>query len=138
MRREWLGQDGEYRAIRALYPVLLVFDQRMGAPGLGHFLNVEFRRLLGTVPQDVFVHPLIILTIGDLEHLVSAVESLSLEAFLRAYSAADPDRLSSVHNFIAHSDYLNAVRESSVLSEVMEDFMSAARAELRPSEPSAA
>lgn len=103
MRREWSGPDQEYAQVVSVYPVLLVFDIRMAAPGIGRFLEKEFRNLLGSVPAGFFVHPLIILTISDLEHLVSGVESLSLQEVLRAYSSADPERVSSVHNFIATS-----------------------------------
>ncbi len=130
MRREWTGSHREYARVTSTYPVLLVFDVRMAAPGVGRFLEKEFRALLGTEPSGFFVHPLIILTVADLEHLISGVESLSLEEFLRAYSIADPERVSSVHNFIATSPYLNQVRPSPILAELMEEFMATARAEL--------
>jgi hypothetical protein len=130
MRREWAGHDQEYARVASAYPVLLVFDVRMATPGVGRFLEREFRALLGTVPSEFFVHPLIILTVADLEHLISGVESLSMENFLRAYSIADPERVRSVHNFIATSPYLNQVRPSPILAELMDEFMAAARAEL--------
>jgi hypothetical protein len=136
MRRQWQGPDQEYAQVTSSYPILLVFDARMAAPGVGRFLEKEFRALLGTVPSGFFVHPLIILTVADLEHLISGVESLSLEAFLRAYSMADPERLSSVHNFIATSSYLNQVRSSPILEELTEELMAAARAELGQPESS--
>jgi hypothetical protein len=134
-RREWRGPHQEYALVASVYPVLLVFDVRMAAPGIGHFLDSEFRTLLGEVSKGFFVHRLIILTVSDLEHLISGVESLSLEEFLRAYSSADPERVGSVHNFIANSAYLNQVRPSPILEELMEEFMAAARAELLPSSP---
>jgi hypothetical protein len=133
MRREWKGPDQEYVQVASVIPVLLVFDARMGAPGLGHFLDTEFRSLLGPIPTGFFVHSLIILTIADLEHMVAAVEHLSLQDVLRAYSSADPKRLSSFHNFIATSPYLNLVKQSPVLEGLVEEFMHAARTELLPS-----
>jgi hypothetical protein len=132
IRREWAGPDYEYAQLASVIPVLLVFDARMAAPGLGHFLDSEFRSLLGPTPTGFFVHSLIILTISDLEHLVAAVEHLSLQEVLRAYSAADPKRLSSFHNFVATSPYLNLVKQSPVLESLVEEFMQAARAELLP------
>ena len=130
MRHEWAGPEQEYAQVASVLPVLLVFDARMAAPGLGHFLDSEFRTLLGPIPTGFFVHSLIILTISDLEHLAAAVEHLSLQEVLRAYSSADPKRLSSFHNFVANSPYLNQVRKSPVLESLIEEFMQAARVEL--------
>jgi hypothetical protein len=132
VRHERTGPGGEYANVTQIYPVLTVFDVRMAAPGCGHFLDSEFRHLLGAVPVGIHVHPLIVMTISDLEHLVSGVESLSLQEFLRAYSAADPARMSSVHNFIAGSKYLNEVRSSPFLGEAFDELMQAVRAELQP------
>lgn len=129
-RREWSGPDRDYAHVRTLYPVLTTFDARMGVPGMGQFLDEEFRERLGPIPTDVFVHRLIVLTIGDLEHLVSGIESLSLREFLHAYSAADPERVGSVHNFLATSAYLNQVKVSPLLESLGEEFMAAVRAEL--------
>jgi hypothetical protein len=135
IRREWLGPAGEYTDVRLVFPVLVVFDERMSAPGTGHFLANEFRDLLGAVPPGLFVQPLIVMTVNDLEHLVYGVEALSLQQFLRAYARADPERNSSIHNFIAGSPYLNQVRSSVALEEATAGLLQAARAELLPSEP---
>jgi len=110
----------------------VVFDIRMAAPGCCYFLESEFRKLLGDVPPEIRVHPLIVLTIDDLEQLISGIESLSLMEFLRAYSADDPGRMSSVHNFIAGSNYLNQVRPSPFLEEAFDEMMQAVRDELAP------
>lgn len=72
------------------------------------------------------------MTVADLEHLVSGVDTLNLPDFQRAYSSADPERLSSIHNFIARSLFLNQVRSSPVLEDLMEELMQATRAELFP------
>jgi hypothetical protein len=132
VRREWLGRDKEYAGATTLFPVLIVFDVRMATPGTGHFLAEELRSLLGSVPSGKFVHPLIVMTVSDLEQLVFGVESLSLPEFLRAYSSADADRTSSVHNFIANSRFVNQVRPSPVLESSFETLMQAAREELCP------
>lgn len=84
------------------------------------------------MPTGFFVHPLIVMTVSDLEHPVSGVESLSLQEFLRAYSSAHSERMSSVHNFIALSPFSNQVRPSPLLEELTEDLMQAAREELLP------
>ena len=132
VRREWLGQDREYGPATSVFPVLTVFDGRMGAPGTCRLLAEDFRILLGQIPDRIFVHPLIIMTAADLESLIYGVESLSLQEFLRAYSSADPNRSSSVHNFIAGSRYLSQVRSSPVLETAFQELMQAARAELSP------
>jgi hypothetical protein len=75
-RREWTGPHDEYARVTSVYPVLTVYDGRMAAPGVGRFLDDEFRSLMGSVPDGISVHPLIIVTIEDLEHLISGVESL--------------------------------------------------------------
>lgn len=135
VRHEWLGPDREYAGVTVVYPVLTVFDSRMAAPGSGQFLDEEFRTQLGPVPEGIYVHRLIVLTIGDLEHLVFSIEALSLCEFLNAYSFADPDRMSSVHNFIAGSKHLNEVRSSPILEDLSKEFMEVVRAELFPKAP---
>jgi len=132
VRHEWAGSGGEYGNVTQIYPVLTVFDIRMAAPGCSHFLDGEFRALLGAVPDGVHVHKLIVMTISDLEHLISGLESLSLHECLRAYSAADPDRMSSVRNFIAGSKNLNEVRSSPFVGEAFDELMKAVREELSP------
>ena len=132
MRREWAGPDQEYTQVSSVIPVLLVFDTRMAAPGLGRFLDNEFRLLLGPVPTAFFVHSVVLLTISDLEHLVAAVDKLSLQDVLRAYSSADPERMSSFHNFIAGSRYLNEIRNNPDLESLAQELMDAARTELLP------
>ena len=130
IRGEWTGPDQAYAGVTSVFPVLLVFDERMGTPGIGHFLESEFRIHLGPVPAGRIVHPVIVLTIFDLEHLVWGVESLSLQVFFRAYSAADFERLSSVHNFISRSAFYNQVGQSEKLEELSRQFMEEAQKEI--------
>lgn len=139
VRKEWSGPRGEFAQVRHVYPILVVFDVRLAAPGCCEFLNTEFHGLLGGVPKGIQVHPLIVMTIDDLEHVISGVESLSLMDFIQAYSAADLDRTGSVHNFIAGSNYINQVRPSPFLEEAFDDLMQAVRDELRtqPDSPDA-
>lgn len=99
----WTGEDGEYRQVKEIYPVLLLHDERMAAPGTGQFLDEEFQRSLGTMVRGIYVHPLIVMTVEDLENLATSVEGFSLREFLKAYSLENPDRMRSVHNFMATS-----------------------------------
>ena len=85
---------------------------------------------LGPVPAGRIVHSVIVLTIFDLEHLVWGVESLSLQVFFREYSAADFERLSSVHNFISRSVFYNQVGQSEKLEELSRQFMEEAQKEI--------
>lgn len=129
VRREWTGEQGEYARLQSLHPVLIVHDTRLAQPVLARFLEEDFRAMLGPVPQGMYVHKLTILTIEDLERLTCSVEQLSLTQFLHAYSAADPDRISSVQNFIARSEFRIQVRPSPVVEEAMQELLKVIRGE---------
>jgi hypothetical protein len=131
-RREWHGDGGIYRDITLVYPVLTVHDERMAASGLGKFLDAEFQQLLGHVPRGIHVHPLIIVTIADLENLTSSVENFSLREFLAAYSSAHPDRMRSVHNFMATSSFTAKIKPSRRLIAASEETMVMLRQQLFP------
>ncbi len=66
-RGEWSGPNREYAETRVLYPVLLVHDTRLDAPGIGAFLESEFKASLGNTSGGKVVAPLSILTIQDLK-----------------------------------------------------------------------
>jgi hypothetical protein len=133
------GDAGEYSQVSSIYPVLLVHDERMGTAGLGRFLDQEFRRSLGVTPAPIYIHPLIVMTIGDLENLATSVEGFSLRDFLRAYSIANPERMRSVHNFMATSDrFSGLIRPSQDLMEATRDLGERIKAALFPRKPTAA
>ena len=67
VRGEWTGKNLEFIGCDTVYPVLVVHDTRLDAPALGHFLDKEFRALLGPVPRGKHVAPLTVMTIQDLE-----------------------------------------------------------------------
>jgi hypothetical protein len=137
-RGEWLGDAGEYSQVNSIYPVLLVHDERMGTAGLGRFLDQEFRRSLGVTPAPIYIHPLIVMTIGDLENLATSVEGFSLRDFLHAYSIANPERMRSVHNFMATSDQFSGlIRPSKDLMEATRDLGEKIKAALFPRKPTA-
>jgi hypothetical protein len=92
--------------------VLVVHDALLGAPVYGNFLAEECRQLLNVRPRAgegtrgrVNIAPLTVMTIADLENLEASVEHFSLRELLRDYSHECPDRLRSLHNFIAFSPY---------------------------------
>ena len=59
--------------------------------------------------------PLILITIDDLESLESSLSNFTLVSLLRSYSAATPDRLVSLHNFLsANSDRFPLTRNRSL------------------------
>lgn len=117
VRGEWVGEQSEFADLRVIYPVLVVHDTRLDAPALGHFLEREFRGLLGPVPASKRVAPLTVVTIQDLENLEKSIGSFSLVDLLEDYSRECPDRMRSLHNFIAFSPYAAKIMPSDFLME---------------------
>jgi hypothetical protein len=132
VRGEWTGEHDDFQRLTHIYPVLMVHDERMAAAGLGSFLDREFRQLLGDIPRRIFVHRLIVMTIADLENLASSVEHFSLMELLGAYSRQDPERMRSVHNFMATSEYAIKIVPSAGLIAATQDLMQIAKVELFP------
>lgn len=64
---------------------------------------------------------------GDLEFVVSALEPGSLLRLLREYSVADPERLSSFHNFVLRVHREDPQSENPMLKELTEELMAATR-----------
>ena len=127
------GEYGEYRFVKSIYPVLLVHDERMATAGLGHFLDQEFRGLLGTIPNTVYIHPLIVVTIADLENLSTSIQAFSFMDFLHDYSIANPERMQSVHNFLSTSEpYASNIRAPQELIEASYMLGQSIKAELFP------
>jgi len=131
-REEWLGANKEFADISVLYPVLVVHDGRMDAPALGHFLNAEFMSLLGTVPTARRVAPLTVMTINDLENLESSIDEFSFIELLVAYERECPDRLRSLHNFVAYSDYGKKINPSGYLIKSSTELLEQAQQALFP------
>jgi hypothetical protein len=116
-RGEWVGEHAEFADLSVIYPVLVAHDTRLDAPALGHFLETEFRALLGPVPAGKRVAPLTVVTIQDLENLEKSIDNFSLVDLLEDYSRECPDRMRSLHNFIAFSTYASKIRPSDFLME---------------------
>jgi hypothetical protein len=108
--QEWQPAGIDLTSIKRAFPVLLVHDSLLDAPVSGHFLSDEFRQQLqpesldadGWMVKGSFrVAPLVVMTVDDLECLESSLSKFTLVDLLKAYSTATPDRLVSLHNFLA-------------------------------------
>jgi len=132
IRGEWAGESGEFADTVVVYPVLVVHDTRLDAPALGHFLENDFRSLLGAVPADKRVAPLTVMTIQDLENLERSVESFSFVKLLEDYSRECPDRMRSLHNYLVYSDYANKIMPSDFLIDASMGILDLLRKELFP------
>jgi hypothetical protein len=69
----------------------------------------RFSSLLGTVPAGKRVAPLTIITIQDLENLERSIEGFGFIDMLRDYDRECPDRMRSLHNFLAFSGYAGKI-----------------------------
>jgi hypothetical protein len=132
VRGEWTGKAGEFAGISVVHPVLVPHDLRLDAPALGHFLESEFRSLLGPVPRGKHVRPLTVMTIQDLENLEQSVNAFSFVQLLDDYARECPDRVRSLHNFIAFSTYGPKILPSPSLIEASTGIIDALRQELFP------
>jgi hypothetical protein len=93
-----------------IVPVLLVYDSLIDAPLHPWFLGREFALLLDPSitnwqGQPIRIGPssisnLVVITVDDLEALECSTRNFGLCELLQDYSAAFPDRLDSLHNYI--------------------------------------
>ena len=116
--RRWLGNSESFRRARVIYPVLVVHDHLLAAPGFSHFIAEEFRRAL--MPDDelhsghllkgpLHVVPPIVITVEELELLEVSVEHFGIVEILRDYSNSNPDRMESFHDYMATGPYSNRI-----------------------------
>lgn len=131
-RGEWLGDHGQFADITTLYPVLLVHDNRLDTPLFGHFLEQEFRSLLGKISRERHVAPLTVMTIHDLENLERSIEGFSLLGLLADYARECPDRLRSLHNYITSSPYAKKLLRNEQLMNECFSVLDLLKAELFP------
>jgi hypothetical protein len=127
--REWQPEGIDLARTKRMFPVLLVHDDMLDAPVFGHFLAEEFRHQLqpdcldtgGWMVKGHFrVAPLVVMTIDDLECLESSLIKFTLVDLLKAYSTTTPDRLVSLHNFLAaDSGQFPLIRNKSLASGCM-------------------
>lgn len=137
VRRILDGNCGEaqraFDGVAVIHPVLLVHDTRLNAPAYGTFLDSEFRRLLGEVPQGRRVMTLAIMTISDLENLESSVSEFAMQQLLADYAGAHPEGLVSLHNFMVHDErYADRIKPSPQLMADSQRLIELAQRELFP------
>ena len=125
---EWRPKDFQLDQTVDIYPVLLSYDYRLDAPLTPYFLAREFARGLGGSAEDeprviqiprFRVAPLITMTLDDLEDLESSLENFSLCELLREFSNDCPDRIVSLHNYLATSRFQSKIIYS---KRVRQDF----------------
>ena len=122
-RREWVGPGGEFGKAVKIYPVLVVYDERLGIPGCGKFLDDEFKSLLQPMPQGIAVAPLTIMSIGDLENLETSTVNFAMRDLLKDYTRECPDRMRSLHQFMATSSYAARLKPSQRVRDASEELM---------------
>jgi len=117
--------DGPSSSSPQILPVLLVQDESMTAAGHARFLSEAFRDAIdGVVGSgldarlgDFHVHPLIVMTVGDLENLETSSEHFAMADILRDYSNHHSDRNISLHDYMATSRYSGSLLHSRSLAE---------------------
>lgn len=132
VRGDWRSTDTEFSSATLIYPVLVVHDTRMDAPAYGDFLEAEFRSLLTATSPKIRVAPLTVMTIRELESLKSSVDRVALRQLLEDYTRACPDRVRSLHNYIAYSEYVDKMKPSNELINISSDLIIHAQRELFP------
>lgn len=127
----WTPVGQEFGKVEKVYPVLLVHDSLLDTPVHASFLASEFSNALkpdkifqdGTMRKGRFrVAPLTVMAIDLLESLETSIKYFRLMDLLRDYTTSSPDRIISLHNFIAASpEYRGKIYASkSVASKSLE------------------
>jgi len=104
----------DFSEAQLIYSILLVHDPSLGAPVYGNFLASEFKAYISPDVElrsgelrkgRLRIAPLIIMTVEDLENLETSLEHFGFRDLLSDYSRTCIDRLVSLHNYIASSNY---------------------------------
>jgi hypothetical protein len=97
----------------------------LDAQAHGYYLALEFKEFLSPdvelssgefVKGHLRIAPLIIMTVNDLENLEVSIERFGFRDLLSEYSQHCPDRLMSLNNFIAVSDFKNRIYGNKALA----------------------
>lgn len=111
-----LGSPGD---VALVYPVAIVHDRLLVEPLATEFLANMLVSELGAAPvpsswqwefDGLRMAPLTILTVDDLEDLEYSIGNVTLMDLLDAYSEQFPHRRGSLHDFIASSEFKDAMR----------------------------
>lgn len=141
---EWQPLDSDFSRAERFYPVLLVHDVLLGAPLHPNFLASEFQKALqpdqalsgGLMQKGRFqVAALIEMTIEDLENLETSVDRFSLRELLHEYSDHCPDRMDSLHDFIASSRFGKMISPSKTVAAKSLELIEKANRQLFPTQP---
>lgn len=141
IRKEWIVSALDIKSIKKIYPVLVVHDPLVDAPVYGNFLNAEFEDALSPIEKlpngdikkgRLIITPLILMTIDDLENIELAIKDFSLQDFLNDYSIASPDRIISLHNYIATSDYRNKMCHNTNVAQKAIEILDATKKMMYP------
>jgi len=141
IRKEWIVSALDIKSIKKIYPVLVVHDPLVDAPVYGNFLNAELEDALSPIEKlpngdikkgRLIITPLILMTIDDLENIELAIKDFSLQDFLNDYSVASPDRIISLHNYIATSDYRNKMCHNTNVAQKAIEILDATKKMMYP------
>ena len=123
--------------------MLVVYDPLLAAPVYGHFLASEFKTLLAPdneLPSGhlrkghLQVAPLIVMTVDDLENLETSIEHFGFRDLLAEYSRSCSDRLTSLHDFIALSEYSQQMYHNRTLAAKGIEILDKSREAILPTE----
>lgn len=136
----WRSDDMELSGIERILTVLVIHDVHLDAPLHSLLLAQEFAAQLGhTQPidgQDMAcgrfrVAHLIVLTIDDLEALETSCKNFALLECLEDYSRDCPDRMMSLHNYLALSPkYRDKLRHNAALASRSLDVLEHCKSKL--------
>lgn len=143
--QKWLGNNQEFSKAKKVYPVLVVQDTLLNAPVYGEFFASEFLKLL-LIPNssvsngqfsigDIEVTLPIIVTIDDLENLETSIEHFGFREMLSDYSKSCPDRIVSLHNFIASSSYNKKMYHNKAIAGSTIDIVNKSKKAFFPDAP---
>jgi hypothetical protein len=142
--RKWLGENQEFSEAKKIYPVLVVQDTLLNAPLYGEFFASEFLKLLGVdsfplngqfLIGNLVVTLPIIITIDDLENLETSIEHFGFREMLSDYSKSCPDRIVSLHNFIASSPYNKKMYHNKAIASSTIDIVNKSKKAFFPDAP---
>lgn len=112
--QEWAQQNAEFSKVELVYPMLVAYDPLLSVPVYGNFLASEFKVLLApdSEPRSsqmrkgrLRIAPLTVMSVEDLEDLEVSIRHFGFKELLADYSQSHPDRITSLHDFIALSKY---------------------------------
>ncbi|MGH7594734.1 MAG: hypothetical protein ACREOI_00185 [bacterium] len=125
--KKWLGPQNEFKDVNKIFPVLLVYDSNLAAPVFGNFFVSEFEDFFKDyaktpdnnyyLKNELQVTPPIVMTIDDLENLEESISQFGFREMLSDYSKKHADRLTSLYNFLALSNYKKMMSPNKNLAE---------------------